>query len=168
MVSSDGSSDHHPLIRAFVTNSVDQSPFWEADSLLASLEIPCKYYGTKRIISVSKKPPPLVLVMSHMNPNHIHPSCLFKIHLGIALPSTNTSFNTLLPSHLPPYRQLYDSISNTLPVCLWEIQTYCTITWKVKHSTLSQVTNLRSQFLWGTSKTVGHAWPCYCPSNRRK
>jgi hypothetical protein len=70
---------------------MEQNPSLEADSLLASQEIPHLLWSSKVRYRVHKSLPP-VPVLSHMNPVHTHPISLRSIlilssHLRLDLPS---------------------------------------------------------------------------------
>jgi hypothetical protein len=85
---------------AWLTDSVEQSPSWEASRLSASQENPCVLWNLKVHYCTHKSLPP-VPILSHINPVHAppHPTCwrsiLISSHLCLGLPSG------LLPSPLP-------------------------------------------------------------------
>ena len=61
---------------------MEQSP-WETDSFSVSPEIPCNVF----VYYCVKKNLPIVPVLSQINPVHVIPSHLFKIHFHIMLQS---------------------------------------------------------------------------------
>jgi hypothetical protein len=69
-----------------LTNSTEQSPFWEANSSLAGQEIPRILWNPKFNYRVHKRPPP-VPILGQINPIHVSPSHLLKTHFNIILPS---------------------------------------------------------------------------------
>jgi len=72
------------------TNYMEQSPSWDADSLSASQEIPLVLCNPKVHYSVHNRPP-LVPVLSQMNPVHILSLYFYNIHSNVILPSTPTA-----------------------------------------------------------------------------
>jgi len=60
-----------------LTHSMDQSPSWEANRFSASQQIPRILWNTK-VHYCSHKCPPPVLILSQLDPVHIHTSHFFK------------------------------------------------------------------------------------------
>jgi hypothetical protein len=64
------------------------SPFWEAANCAAMQELPSILWNPKVYYCVHKSPP-LVPILSHINPIHTIPSYLSKIHFHIVHPLTS-------------------------------------------------------------------------------
>jgi hypothetical protein len=64
-----------PHAFVYFTNSMEQSSTWEANSHLASQEIPCLLWNPKIIFRVHKFPPPDP-ILSHMTAVHTLPISL--------------------------------------------------------------------------------------------
>jgi hypothetical protein len=80
------------------TNPIELSPSWETTSRSATQEFP-NFYATRKFISVHKNPP-LVRILSQMNPAHTTtPVC--KIHLNIILPLCLCLPSGVFPSGFP-------------------------------------------------------------------
>ena len=77
------------LVRRYIcllTYSMVQSPSWEANWLAASQEIPRILWNTKIHYHIHKCPP-IVPILSQLNPVHNSTTHFLKIHLNIILPS---------------------------------------------------------------------------------
>ena len=106
------------------TNSMEQSPSWEANRSSASQQIPRILWNPKADHRIHNSPPP-VPILSQIDPVHArHPNCLRSIlilsrHLRLDLPSS------LLPSCLPtktlyaPLLSLY--VLRALPISVFLI-----------------------------------------------
>jgi hypothetical protein len=67
--------------------TTELSPSWDAANCAASQEVPIILWNPKVQYRVHKSPP-LVLILSHINPIHSISSCLSKIHVNIVHPPT--------------------------------------------------------------------------------
>jgi len=79
---------------------MEHSPFWEANRLLASQEIPRILWITKVHYQIHKCPPP-VPILSHIDAAHALTSHFLRIHLSIILPPTPESSKWSFPSGFP-------------------------------------------------------------------
>jgi len=109
--------EHHQII--FITYFMEKSPSWETNEFSASQEIPHILRNTKVHYRIYKCPPP-VSILSHINPNHAHPTSWSAIlivssHLCLGLTSG------LFPSGFPTktlYAPLLSSIRAAYPAHL--------------------------------------------------
>jgi hypothetical protein len=74
-----------------LTNFMENSPSWEADSCWAS-QIPPSFYGTRKIQYRVHKIPPPVPILIHTNPIHTRQTYFHKIHFNIVFQSKPSSF----------------------------------------------------------------------------
>jgi len=91
-------------------------PSWKADSSSASQEIHCLIWKPKLHYPVHKSPP-LVRMLSHINPFHVFPSYLLKIHLKIILPSKPQPSKRSLSLRFPHQNPVYYSPPATRATC---------------------------------------------------
>jgi hypothetical protein len=70
-----------------LTNSMEQSPSWEAKTSWATQEIPCILWNLK-VHNRSHKSSPPVPILSQIDPVHAPPSNLSQVYVSISLPST--------------------------------------------------------------------------------
>jgi hypothetical protein len=115
-----------------LTDCMQQSPSWEADSHSASQEIPRLLRNLKVHYHVYKSKP-MVSILSQTNPVHNFPTYFHNIYSNIIFPSTPTSSEWSLPfrfselsfvcnSHL--YDALYMDCSSHTPWCdRWTLYT---------------------------------------------
>ena len=102
-----------------LTDSVEQSSFWEAVSASASREISYILWNTKVHYLVHKSPPP-VPILSEVSPIHVLPTDFIKMILNIILTSTPTSskwfLSLIFPHHNPAVRHCIIKLSRHRPV----------------------------------------------------
>ena len=80
-----------------MTNSMEQSPSWEANISSVSQEIPRILWNTKVHYRIYKNPPP-VPTLSKIDPFHAQPPQILNIYFNIILPSPPESFEWFLPT----------------------------------------------------------------------
>jgi hypothetical protein len=118
--------------RDIPTNSMEQSPSWEADSHSASQEIPRLLWNPKVHYRVYNSPPFFPL-LRQMNPVHDFPPYFRKIHSNIILPSTPRS-----SEWSPPFRFSDQNFVWTFPYVLHAPQSHLpsfdrpNMSWSVK------------------------------------
>jgi hypothetical protein len=104
-------------LKSCVTNSIQQSPSWGADSSLSSQNFPRGLWNPNgRRRRVHKRPPP-ILILSQNNSVHAFLFYLFKVPYNIILPSTSGSFKCPLSLRLP----------SQIPVCNFPFLQTCHI-----------------------------------------
>ena len=92
--------EQNDIFTHLLTNSMQQSPSWEANWFSASQEIPRILWNPKVHYCIYKCPPP-VPILSQVNSVHAHPSHFLKIHLNIILPPTPWSSKWSLSLRFP-------------------------------------------------------------------
>jgi hypothetical protein len=83
-----------------LTNSMQQGPSWEANSHSASQEIPLLLWNSK-VHHRAHNIPPLVPILSQMNPVHNFPHYFSKIHSNVIFASMSTFSECSLPFSFP-------------------------------------------------------------------
>jgi len=79
------------MIKILSANSMDHSPAWEANGFSASQEIPRIWRNPKVHYRIHNSPASAP-ILSQINPVHVPPFHLLKIHFNIILRCTPTSF----------------------------------------------------------------------------
>jgi hypothetical protein len=79
------------MIKILSANSMDHSPAWEANRFSASQEIPRIWRNPKVHYHIHNSPASAP-ILSQINPVHVPPFHLLKIHFNILLRSTPRSF----------------------------------------------------------------------------
>ena len=120
------------ILFAYITNSMEQSPYWEANTSSVSTEIPRILCNPKVRHRIHNSPPP-VPVLSHIYPVHTsHPTSrksilILSSHLRLGLPSLkiphqNPVFTSTLPHtcymHYPSKCSWFDHSNDSW----WEVQ----------------------------------------------
>jgi hypothetical protein len=90
------------------------SPSWGTADCAAIQELPSTSWNPKVQYRVHKRPP-LVPILSHINPIHTIPSYLSKIHFNIVHPSTSWLFQSALSLWL----------SHQYPICILLLHHSC-------------------------------------------
>ena len=96
------------LLTYLLTYSIQLTPSWEADRFSASKGIPRALWNPKVHYHIHKCPP-LVPVLSQIDPVHASTSHFLKIHPNIILPSTTGSSKLSLSLMFPHQNPVYTS-----------------------------------------------------------
>ena len=91
-----------------LTNSMEQSPSWEANPFSASQEIPHIIWNPK-VHYLIHKCPPSVSILSQLDSVHNSTSDFLKIHLNIILPPKSGSSKWTLPLSFPHQNPVHAS-----------------------------------------------------------
>ena len=108
-------SSYTYLLTYLLTNSMEQSPSWEANQFTASQEIPRILWNPKVLYRVYKCPLPDP-ILSQINPVHALTSHFLKVHFNIILPYTPGSSKWSL-SLRSPHRKSVALLSSIRTTC---------------------------------------------------
>jgi len=106
-------SVYFPLLTYLLTNSMVQSPSWEANWFTASQEIPRISRNPKVHYRTHKRSPP-VSILGQPNPVHIPTSYLLAIRPNIIHPSTSRSPQCSLSLRFPHQDPIHPPLLTTL------------------------------------------------------